>query len=90
MSFLDTVKEKMAMNKMRILAITTVSLMTLVQYAQAATLNESISPILTSVTELFVPLLSLILAAVPLIVALAVIGFVLGIMANILGMLRIG
>ena len=90
MSFLDTVKEKMAMNKMRILAITTVSLMTLVQYAQAATLNESISPILTSVTELFVPLLSLILAAVPLIVALAVIGFVLGIMSNILGMLRIG
>jgi len=90
MSFLDTVKEKMAMNKMRILAITTVSLMTLVQYAQAATLNESISPILTSVTELFVPLLTLILAAVPLIVALAVIGFVLGIMSNILGMLRIG
>ena len=90
MSFLDTVKEKMAMNKMRILAITTVSLMTLVQYAQAATLNESISPILTSVTELFVPLLSLILAAVPLIVALAVIGFVLGIMSNILGMLKIG
>jgi len=90
MSFLDTVKEKMAMNKMRILAITTVSLMTLVQYAQAATLNESISPILTSVTELFVPLLALILAAVPLIIALAVIGFVLGIMSNILGMLKVG
>jgi len=90
MSFLDTVKEKMAMNKMRILAITTVSLMTLVQYAQAATLNESISPILTSVTELFVPLLALILAAVPLIIALAVIGFVLGIMSNILSMLKIG
>jgi hypothetical protein len=37
-----------------------------VQYASAATLNESISPILTSVTELFTPLLALIIAAVPL------------------------
>jgi hypothetical protein len=89
MSFLDTMKEKMAGYKMRILAVTTVSLVTLVQYAQAVTLNESISPILTSVTELFAPLLVLIIAAVPLIVALAVIGFILGIMDTILGKLKV-
>lgn len=66
MSFLDKVKEKATAMKMRILAVTAVSLVTLVQYAQAATLNESIGPILTSVAELFVPLLALIIAAVPL------------------------
>jgi hypothetical protein len=75
MSFLDTVKEKMAglvaSAKMKV-AITAVSLVGLVQYASAATLNESISPILTSVTELFTPLLALIIAAVPLIIALSV------------------
>jgi hypothetical protein len=99
----DKVKEKMAgvlgTAKAK-LAVTTVSLVGLVQYASAATLNESISPILTSVTELFskwrsvltcadVPLLALIIAAVPLIIALAVIGFILGILSAILGKLNI-
>jgi len=89
MSFFDTVKEKMASYKMRILAVTTVSLMTLVQYSSAATLNESIGPILESVAELFVPLLALVIAAVPLIIAISVIGFVLGILAAILQKLQI-
>lgn len=89
MSFLDTVKEKTAGYKMRILAVTTVSLVTLVQYAQAATLNESIGPILTSVTELFVPLLALVIAAVPIIIAIAIIGFILGILSAILGAIKI-
>jgi hypothetical protein len=92
MSFLDTVKEKMAgvfASAKAKVAITTVSLVGLVQYASAATLNESISPILTSVTELFTPLLALIIAAVPLIIALSVIGFVLGIFAAILAKLHI-
>jgi len=88
MSFLDTVKEKMAMNKMRIFAITTVSLMTLVQYAQAG-LNDSIAPILTDVALLFVPLLALVLAAIPIIIAMAVIGFLLGLLAAILGAIKI-
>ena len=89
MSFLDTVKEKMASYKMRILAVTTVSLMTLVQYSSAATLNESIGPILESVAELFVPLLALVIAAVPLIIAISVIGFILGILSAILQKLHI-
>jgi hypothetical protein len=89
MSFFDTVKEKVASAKMRILAVTTVSLVTLVQYASAATLNESIGPILQSVTELFVPLLALVIGAVPLIIAISVIGFILGILAAILQKLHI-
>jgi len=89
MSFFDTVKEKMASYKMRILAVTTVSLMTLVQYSSAATLNESIGPILESVAELFVPLLALVLAAIPIIIAMAVIGFLLGLLAAILGAIKI-
>jgi hypothetical protein len=68
----DKVKEKVGAAKMKILAVTTLSLVSLVQYAQAATLNESISPILTSVSALFTPLLDLILAAIPLIIALSV------------------
>jgi len=47
MSFLDTVKEKakgfLASTKAKLL-VTSVSLVGLVQYASAVTLNESISP----------------------------------------------
>ena len=89
MSSLDTIKEKVASAKMRILAVTTVSLMYLVQYASAASLNDSVSPILNDVALLFVPLLALILAAVPIIICMAIIGFVLGILAAILGAIKI-
>jgi uncharacterized membrane protein (DUF106 family) len=89
MAFFEGLKEKVTAGKARILAVTAVSLMTLVQYAQAATLNESISPILTSVSELFSPLLDLILAAIPLIIALSVIGFILGIFDAILNKIKI-
>ena len=89
MAFFESLKEKVQGAKLRILAVTTVSLVALVQYAQAATLNESIGPILTSVAELFVPLLALVIAAVPLIIAISVIGFILGILAAILQKLHI-
>jgi hypothetical protein len=89
MSFLDTVKTKMVEYKMRILAISAVSLVTLVQYASAADLNASIYPILTDVSELFIPLLALIVAAVPVIIAISVISFILGIFAAILSKLNI-
>lgn len=62
---------------------------TLAPFASAATLNESIGPILQSVTELFVPLLALIISAVPLIVAISMIGFITGILAAILQKLHI-
>jgi VIT1/CCC1 family predicted Fe2+/Mn2+ transporter len=85
----DKLKEMVANKKATIALAAGTASLTLVQYASAATLNESISPILTSVTELFVPLLALIIAAVPLIIALAVIGFILGILGAILGKLNI-
>ena len=92
MSLLDTVKEKakgfLASTKAKLL-VTSVSLVGLVQYAQAATLNESISPILTSVAELFVPLLALVIAAVPIIIAIAVIGFILGLLDSILKIVKV-
>ena len=68
-----------------VLAVTTMT----TGLASAATLNDSIGPILDSVSALFVPLLNLIIGAVPLIIALAVIGFILGIFSAILTKLRI-
>jgi uncharacterized membrane protein (DUF106 family) len=56
----------------------------LVSMASAADLNASVGPILDSVVALFVPLLALILGAVPIIVTLAVIGFILGLLSVIL------
>ena len=92
MSFLDTLKEKgmgvFATTKAK-LAITSVSLIGLVQYASAADLNASIYPILADVALIFVPLLALIIAVVPLIIAIAIIGFILGILSGILKMLHI-
>ena len=60
-----------------------------IQPVAAAGMNDSISPILTDVASLFTPLLALVIAAIPLIVAIAVIGFVLGILSAILGKLKI-
>jgi len=72
MSLFDRAKMFVATTKGKALVVVGTASATIVQYASAATLNESISPILTSVTELFTPLLALIIAAVPLIIALAV------------------
>jgi hypothetical protein len=69
-------------------ALTALMLTGLVGMASAATLNDSVGPILQSVAELFVPLLAMIVGAVPLIVTLAIISFILGILAMILGKLR--
>ena len=72
------------------LAITgTASSIALVGAASAGTLADNVSPILQDVTSLMDPLLSLIIGAVPLIVAISVIGFILGILAAILGKLKV-
>jgi len=92
MSFFTDMKERaLAVSvgaRMRI-AVATVMLSGLVGMASAATLNDTIGPILQGVAEIFVPLLAMIIAAVPLIVALAVVGFILGILAAILGKLKV-
>ena len=74
MSFFD-IKQKAASvigaAKMRI-AVVSVMLTGLVGLASAADLNASVGPILDAIVLLFVPLLALILGAVPIIVTLAV------------------
>lgn len=62
---------------------------TLMPYVSAGTLNDSVSPIITDVTELFVPILALVVAAVPVVVATAMISFILGILAAIIGKMHI-
>lgn len=62
---------------------------TLAPYAMAGTLNDSVSPIIADVTALFGPMLSLIVAAVPLVVATAMIGFILGILGAILSKMHV-
>lgn len=89
MSFLDKAKEKVSGAKVKILAVATLGSVTLVQYASAATLNESIGPILTSVIELFPSLLALVLAALPIIIAISVIGFILGLFDSIIGKIKV-
>lgn len=73
------------------LAVTSgaVALMGMVGMASAASLNDSVSPILTDVASLFTPLLALILAAIPLVISVAVIGFVLGLFDAIINKIKI-
>ena len=51
-------------------------------------INATLTPILTQIINLFPSLLDLVLAALPIIIAMALIGFVLGIFSGILGRIR--
>ncbi len=62
---------------------------TLMPYASAGSLNDSVAPIIGDMVDLFTPLLSLIIAAVPLIIATALIGFILGILGAILSKMHV-
>ena len=71
------------------LAITTVSLIGLVQYAQAAVNFTPIIELITAVTGLIPSLMELVIALAPLIVTMAVVGFlVIFFRKNILEMLN--
>jgi hypothetical protein len=65
------------------------ALMSMCPPASAGALNDSVGPILSDVASLFAPLLTLIIAAIPVIVAIAIISFILGILAAILLKLKI-
>jgi hypothetical protein len=54
-----------------------------------ADLNSSIGPVLDSVILLFPTLLALVLGALPIILAMALIGFVLGIFDGILNKIKL-
>ena len=53
-----------------------------------ATLNASIGPVLDSVILLFPTLLSLVIAAIPILIAMGLIGFVLGLFDGILSKIK--
>lgn len=57
--------------------------------ASAGTLNTSVSPIIEDVASLFTPLLTLVIAAVPVIIATGMIGFILGVLAAILAKMHL-
>lgn len=89
MSLTDIITKVAATVAAHRMSITMLMLSGLVGMASAADLNASVGPILDSVVLLFVPLLAMILGAVPIIVTLAVIGFILGLLALILQKIRI-
>lgn len=51
-------------------------------------LNASLTPVLNGVVTLFPTLLALVIAALPIIIAMALIGFVLGIFDGILSKIK--
>lgn len=58
--------------------------MTMVVPAQAGTLNDSVYVLIEDVADLFTPILDLVIAAIPVIIAGAIITFILGILGRIL------
>lgn len=90
MSLFDKTKGKMAEYKMRILAVTAVTLTTVVGYAHAAVNFTPIIELITAVTGLIPSLMELVIAIAPLIVTMAIIGFlVVFFRKNILEMMNL-
>lgn len=89
MSAFDKVKGIMATAKGKALVVVGTASMYLVQYASAGNITDGISPVITDVTELLPLMLALVIAALPIIVALAVIGFLLGLFDGILGKIKL-
>ena len=73
----------------RRMSITMLMLSGLVGMASAADLNATVSPIIYEVVKLFVLLLNVVLSGLPLIITIAIISFILGILAMILGKLKL-
>jgi hypothetical protein len=61
----------------------------LVSTVSAGNITDGISPVITDVTELLPLMLNLVIAALPIIVALAVIGFLLGLFDGILSKIKL-
>lgn len=86
----ETVQEKrpvMSSWKIRILG-GLVSSLPLAAAAMAGNITDGVSPVITDVTELLPILLALVIAALPIIVALSVIGFLLGMFDGILSKIK--
>jgi hypothetical protein len=88
MSALDKVKSFAVGAKVKIVGLG-VTAMGLVASVSAGNITDGISPVITDVTELLPLMLNLVIAALPIIVALAVIGFLLGLFDGILGKIKL-
>jgi hypothetical protein len=85
-----TFREKLAEHKVKIvgLGVTALGLVSSVS-AAAFDINGTVGPILDGVALLFIPILNLIMAYVPVVIVLAIITFVLGILSGILASFKI-
>jgi hypothetical protein len=88
MEMFAQLKEKVDQVKYR-LAMYSVFLMGLVASVSAIPLNMSINPILTDAAALFPYLVDLIVAVVPLLLIMAVVGLIIGLFSIILSKIRI-
>ena len=89
MSALDRLKMAVAQRKIAVVAAAGTAGMFIVQNVSAGNITDGISPVITDVTELLPLMLALVIAALPIIVALAVIGFLLGLFDGILGKIKL-
>ena len=84
----DTTDKPQPVKGMRV-KLALVSLMTMVSMVGVAAattdINASVGPLLDALVLLFVPLLALILAALPIIITMAIIAFILALLSKILG-----
>lgn len=82
-AMIQTARDKFAARKVQLLTTMLATSLFMVSNASAG-LNDSVGPVLQDVALIFVPLLAMILGAIPLIISLALIGFILGLLAAIL------
>lgn len=88
MTTLQSIKEHLAAHKTRVVIAFTSLLAFGVSTASAFDFNST-ELVIGQVTLLFVPILAVIVGAVPIIITLAVIGFILGLLAVILQKINI-
>ena len=74
--------------RMKLALASLMSIVALVATVSAVDINTSVGPLLDQIVQLFIPLLALIVGAVPIIITMAIIGFIVGILAAILSKLK--
>ena len=82
-----TIMERIHEHRLTITA--TAAPLALVGAASAGTLSGNISPILADVVDIMPSLLQLVVGVVPILICIALVGFILGIFDGILGKIRI-
>lgn len=86
---MTSIRDKIVEARFRIALVATTMSLSLIGLVQAGTLNDSVTPIIAEVTKLFVPLLAVILAALPVVITMGILAFVLGLLAAILLKMKI-